>query len=87
MDIILDKKLLSPELEPNEKSLKMFFMASYDLDAFRDFMMESRFLQVFEVDDELLQMVKTDEAELMLFAHQWLQYALFKKPTMTLRQS
>jgi uncharacterized protein len=87
MDIILDKKLISPELEPDEKSLKMFFMASYDLDSFRDFMFESRFLQVFEVDDERLEMVKNDEAELMLFAHQWLQYALFKKPAMMLRKS
>ncbi|MBM3161772.1 MAG: YkgJ family cysteine cluster protein [Chlorobi bacterium] len=87
MEVILSKKLYSPELEPDEKSLKMFFMASYDLDSFRDFVFESRFLQIFDIEEELLEMIRNDEAELMLFAHQWLLYALFRKPTMTLRQT
>jgi uncharacterized protein len=87
MDVILNKKLYSPDLEPDEKSLKLFFMGSYDIDSFREFMFESRFLQVFEVDEERLEDLKKDETELMLFAHQWLQYALFKKPTMKLRES
>jgi Fe-S-cluster containining protein len=87
MEVILNKKLYSPDLEPDEKSLKMFFMASYDLDSFRDFMFESRFLQVFDIEEERLEMIRNDEAELMLFAHLWLQYALFRKPTMSLRQS
>ncbi len=86
MEVILNKKLYSPELEPDEKSLKMFFMASYDLDAFRDFVFESRFLDVFDIEEERLEMIKNDEAELMLFAHQWLLFALFKKPTMNLKQ-
>uniref|UniRef100_Q3AR98 YkgJ family cysteine cluster protein n=1 Tax=Chlorobium chlorochromatii (strain CaD3) TaxID=340177 RepID=Q3AR98_CHLCH len=86
MDIILHKKLVSPDLEPDEKSLKMFFMASYDIDSFKEFMFESRFLEIFEVEEEELELLKSNEAELMLFAHKWLQYALFKQPTMTVRQ-
>ncbi len=85
MDIVLDKKMYSPDLEPDEKSLKMFFMGSYDLDSFRSFVFESRFLEIFDVDDEERASLEKDEVELMQFAHKWLQYALFRKPTMKLR--
>ena len=86
MDIILNKKMYSPDLEPDEKSLKMFFMGSYELDSFKNFVFESRFLEIFDVDDDEQELLKRDEVELMNFAHKWLQYALFRKPTMKLRQ-
>ena len=87
MDIILNKKMYSPDLEPDEKSLKMFFMGSYEIDSFRSFVFESRFLEVFDVDEEEQELLKNDEEELMNFAHKWLQYALFRMPTMKLRGS
>ncbi len=87
VDVILNKKMYSPDLEPDEKSLKMFFMGSYEIDSFKSFVFESRFLEVFEVDDAELELLRNDEAELMEFAHRWLQYALFRKPTMKLRRS
>lgn len=85
MDIILNKKMYSPDLEPDEKSLKMFFMGSYELDSFKNFVFESRFLEIFDVDDDEQELLKKDEVELMQFAHKWLQYALFRMPTMKLR--
>ena len=87
MDIILNKKMYSPDLEPDEKSLKMFFMGSYEVDSFKRFVFESRFLEVFDVDEEEQELLKKDEVELMQFAHKWLQYALFRMPTMKLRGS
>ncbi len=86
MDIILNKKMLSPDLEPDEKSLKMFFTGSYEIDSFKRFVFESRFLEVFDVDEEEQELLKNDEVELMNFAHKWLQYALFRMPTMKLRE-
>ncbi len=85
MDIILDKKMYSPDLEPDEKSLKMFFMGSYEIDSFRSFVFDSRFLEIFEVDEAEQELLRNDETELMKFAHKWLQYALFRKPTMKMR--
>ena len=85
MDIILNKKMYSPDLEPDEKSLKMFFTGSYEIDSFRSFVFESRFLDVFDVDEEEKKLLKNDEEELMVFAHKWLQYALFRMPTVKLR--
>ncbi|UZJ42041.1 YkgJ family cysteine cluster protein [Prosthecochloris sp. SCSIO W1101] len=85
MDLILNKKMYSPDLEPDEKSLKMFFMGSYEVDSFKSFVFESRFFDVFEVDEELQEQLRKDEEELMIFAHKWLQYALFRMPTMKLR--
>lgn len=87
VDIILNKKMYSPDIEPDEKSLKMFFMGSYEIDSFRSFVFESRFLEVFDVDEEEQELLKNDEEELMNFAHKWLQYALFRMPTMKLRGS
>ncbi|MCG8341893.1 MAG: YkgJ family cysteine cluster protein [Chlorobiales bacterium] len=87
MDIILNKKMYSPDLEPDENSLKMFFMGSYEIDSFKSFVFESRFLEVFDIDEEQQELLKNDEEELMNFAHKWLQYALFRMPTMKLRQS
>jgi len=80
VDIILHKKLKSGSVEPDEKSMNMFFMGSYDVDAFRDFVLGSRFLDVFELDEELLDLIKSNEVELLKFAHRWLKYALFKEP-------
>lgn len=87
MDIILNKKMYSPDLEPDEKSLKMFFMGSYEIDSFKSFVFESRFLEVFDIDEEEQELLKNDEEELMKFAHKWLQYALFRMPTMKLKDS
>ncbi len=85
-DIILNKKLYGSRIEPDDKSLNLFFMGSYDIDSFRDFVFESRFLQVFDLSEEMIEIIKNDEAELMKFAHRWMQYALFKEPTIKLKK-
>lgn len=80
VDIILHKKLKAGTLQPDEKTMHMFFMGSYDIDAFRDFVFGSRFLEVFELDEELLDLIKSNDVELLKFAHRWLKYTLFKEP-------
>ncbi|KJU85354.1 protein belonging to Uncharacterized protein family UPF0153 [Candidatus Magnetobacterium bavaricum] len=86
VDLILKKKLLSKDSVPDEKSLRMFFMGSYDVDSFRDFVFKSAFLNTFELEDEEIEIIRQDESELMKFAHRWLLFALFKSPTMVLKR-
>jgi hypothetical protein len=61
----------------DEKKQKMFYMAAYDLDAFRRFVLESRFLEVFDVEPETLAQIKEDEVALMKFGFRYLKYLLF----------
>jgi uncharacterized protein len=57
----------------------MFLMALYDLDRFREFVFKSSFLQKFQVDDDIVERIRTDDISLLYFAAQWLRFALFGK--------
>jgi len=92
VDIILRRKSLGPFITLPDKTLQMFFMASYNLDIFRLFILESGFLKVYEVDDALLERLKTDDEALLSFAYYWMQTTLLgagkiplKKQTTTVR--
>jgi Fe-S-cluster containining protein len=70
-------------LEPQQ--IEMYFMASYDLDRFRRFVFESRFLSLFDVDETRVEALREDDDELLEFAMQWLRFCLFGDKTMRLR--
>jgi Fe-S-cluster containining protein len=68
----------------NERQLQMYYMASYNLDDFRRFVFETSFLERFDVTQDVLHRIKTDETELMAFAGQWLKFSLFGEKTFQL---
>jgi Fe-S-cluster containining protein len=80
-DIVLNKKLLAPDFSPDEKSRSLFILCSYDIDGFRRFVFESRFLDVHDIDDDTVELIREDEVELLKFAHHWLRGALYGNPT------
>jgi hypothetical protein len=57
----------------------MFFLVSYNLDKFREFVFESSFLDRYEVDKATLSRIKGDEIELLKFGLKWLKWLLFKE--------
>jgi hypothetical protein len=63
----------------------MFYTACYDLDTFREFVFESTFLDRFDLDDALVEEIKTNDVALLTFAFRWLRFALFKEPTVQVR--
>ena len=69
---------------PPEK-IEMFFMACYNIDTFRKFVFKSSFLDKFEVDDAVVEKIKSDDVEMMRFAFEWLRFAIFGEATMKLR--
>jgi Fe-S-cluster containining protein len=73
------------QLDP--KRIEMFFMAAYDLDGFREFVFGSTFLQRFDVDEGLVETLRTGDRELLRFAFRWLRFALFGEPTMPRRKA
>ena len=77
---------LSKENIRNPKIQEMCRMALYDLDRFRRFVLESRFLQIFYVEKEMAQKIATDDLELMKLAHRWLAFGLVSGESLKMRE-
>ena len=77
MEFILRKKSFGFQAELSEQSRGMFFMVSSNVDRLRRFIFESSFLDKYDVNDETLEKIKTDEVALLKFGLDWLQSALF----------
>lgn len=73
-----------PALTPQQA--EMFYMGCYDLDRFRRFVFESRFLELFEVDESRVEALRNDDEELLEFALLWLRFSLFGERTMKIRR-
>jgi hypothetical protein len=68
------------------QQVEMFYMACYDLDRFRRFVFDSRFLALFEVDEARVEALRSDDEELLDFGIQWLRFSLFGEKTMKIRR-
>ncbi len=79
-DILFRKNLPGHELD--DKKQKAFYMASYDVDRFRRFVFESKFLDMFDVDEKTLEKIKNDEIELMKFGFSYTKYILMLEETL-----
>jgi Fe-S-cluster containining protein len=73
-----------PALTPQQA--EMFYMTCYDLDRFRRFVFESRFLELFEIDEARVEALRSDDEELLEFALLWLRFSLFGEKTMKIRR-
>ena len=70
-----------------DEKLKMYFMACYNLDMFRQFVFESRLLNLFQIDKKTVSRIRNDDTDLLKFAFKWLQFAIFGKQTMKPKKS
>jgi Fe-S-cluster containining protein len=78
-EVNLHPKLLDgPPLEP--RKMDLYFMACYDLDRFRRFVFESRFLETFDLAASHVEQMRTDDEALLRFGMEWLRFALFAEP-------
>ncbi|MCP4353661.1 MAG: YkgJ family cysteine cluster protein [Desulfobacterales bacterium] len=77
-DLIVRKRSFPPNIKLSEKSKNMFFLASYNIDRFREFVFESTFLDRYDIDTELIEKIKKDEIELLKFGITWLKSVLFQ---------
>jgi uncharacterized protein len=68
------------------QKMDMYYMACFDLDRFRRFVFETRFLSLFLVDEARMEALRTDDEELLEFAMQWLRFSLFSEKTMKVRR-
>jgi Fe-S-cluster containining protein len=77
MELMLRKKSFGFQAELSEQSRGMFFMVSSNVDRLKRFIFESSFLDKYDVEQDILKAIKTDEVALLKFGFDWLQSALF----------
>ena len=84
--LALDEFFTSGE-ELDTKRIEMYWTATYDLDSFRRFITQSTFLDRFEISPETRKKIEIDDVELLRFGFRWLEFALFGRPTMKIREN
>ncbi|MEO1767616.1 YkgJ family cysteine cluster protein [Thiobacter aerophilum] len=84
--LILKKKSAGPTVgKPSKRSLQMFFMTCYDLDQFRDFATSAQFNDLYEVEPETREKIKTDDIALMQFGFRLLRQVMFNEMSIPIR--
>jgi Fe-S-cluster containining protein len=74
------------QAELDEKKQMQFFMASYNLDKFREYIFESNFLNVFDIDEDTLAKIKNDDVELIKFGARYIKYVMMLEETLKLKK-
>ncbi|NVM20839.1 MAG: YkgJ family cysteine cluster protein [Desulfobacterales bacterium] len=70
---------------PYGPKAKMAFMATYNLDRFRDFVFNSTFLKRYKVKKEVLRKIKADDTQLMKFGFDWVRFFAWETKVPCLR--
>jgi hypothetical protein len=84
--LVLKKRSSGPTVgRPSERSFELFFLASYDLDGFREFVGSAGFDEVFDLDPQFKRDLMQDEVKLLRFGFRLLKQVLFGEKTIELR--
>lgn len=83
---ILMRRNLPGKIQLDPKKQAQFFMASYDLDRFRRFVFESRFMDVFDLAKEEAEKIRTDETALMKFAFRYIKYLMMMEEALKVKE-
>jgi len=85
-ELILKRKSLGPFVTIREKTLHMFFMGAYNVDGFRRFVFESRFLDVYVVAEATRKQIAEDDRAMLDFAIAWLKGTLYGEGKLQFRE-
>lgn len=76
--MVLKMKSAGPSIgTPSKLSRQLFFMASYDLDRFREFTKSAGFLEAYDLDEAALRELYNDDLALLKFGYRFLLQVLF----------
>lgn len=84
--LVMRRKSFGLQATLSEAAKRMFFMASTDLDSFRNFVFNSTFLDTYEVDEQTLKEIREDNVALMHFSFRYLANTLFGAEGMKIRK-
>ena len=77
MELVMRRKSFGLQATLSEAAKKIFFMASTDIDKFRDFIFNSSFLDTYDVDQATLDKIKEDDIAMMKFSFRYLAATIF----------
>ncbi|MEW6417805.1 MAG: YkgJ family cysteine cluster protein [Nitrospirota bacterium] len=83
-EVQLRRNLLTEKLDPNKQA--QVYTAYYDIDRFRRFIFESRFLDIFEIDQGETEKIRIDDIALMKLGFRYVRYLLLLEETMKMRE-
>jgi Fe-S-cluster containining protein len=86
-ELVVRKRSFPPDIKLSEQAKKMFFLASYNIDKFREFIFGSSFLACYDIDEATVEEIKADEIALLQFGQRWLKWLLFKQGDFKIRQA
>jgi Fe-S-cluster containining protein len=64
---------------------KMAFMATHNIDRFKDFLFNSTFLRRYKVRSKVLARIRSDDADLMAFGFEWVKFYVWGIPSKDFR--
>lgn len=74
-------KTVSPQVK------QMFFLVSTDIDGFRQFVFETKFLDTYEIDSEAIKMLKENDEALLLLGFDWMKSVMFQEKSLTMKEN
>lgn len=81
-ELILKKKSGGPGVgKPNEMSLQLFFMASFNFDMFRKFVLSDNFKATYNLPEETYRQIAEDDLALIELGNRLMRQALFGEKT------
>lgn len=84
--MVLKMKSAGPSIgTPSKLSRQLFFMASYDLDRFREFTRSAGFLEAYDLSAEELERLYTDDLALLQFGYRFLLQVLFGEQSIPMK--
>ena len=87
LQIMLKKKSAGPTVgQPPENTLQLFFMASYDMDRFRRFVLSDQFRSTYEVDAATYEVLEKEDVALMQFGVRFMKQVFFGERTIAERE-
>lgn len=84
--IILKKRSAGPTIgKPSQRSFELFYLASYDIDGFREFVASAGFDEVFDLEPAFRHELMQDDLKLLQFGFRLLKQVLFGELTIALK--
>ncbi len=87
LELLLRKRSFGEETEMPEKARHLFYLVTTNMERFRSFVFESRFLDTYVVDKKTIRKIREDDVALMQFGFEYLKTAIFgaESPVIKLR--
>ena len=65
---------------------QMFYMVSTDIDALRNFVFDTRFLEIYAVEADAVEQLKESDEALLTLGFDWMKNVLFNEPTIGMKE-